>query len=626
MWTVGQQQIDNFFDYNQELRKLTGDLDNIQSKITLAKFLHHNIGFTFNLFSGMELFEFQEIVIKAILNRDVSMIIGGRGVGKSFLIAALCILYPIFNPNSAMCLISTNFRGSRRILEMAQKIVNNKKAGLLRACFPKDIQRSPDMYRWRLENGSEVFALPLASGGGEGIRGVRCNFLCIDEGLLITKETQEVILRPFLTVKQNVTEQNKIREIEDDLIRSNILKEEDRIVFPRNKFAIFSSASYDFEYLYEMYKGNIEQIMFPKKQNEEERPPTYFVTRLGYEAVPVGKLFDMTQILAAKNNGGENTDYFKREYRAIFSSSNDGYFNAKIMHDNTVKNGDFPTAQIIGQKDSKYILSLDPSYSANKTSDWFGMQLWLLNESERKITLVHNYGLAGKDISDHFAYLTYLLTYFNVVFIIIDASGDEFLKGYNESSIAKDKNIKLSFIDAQFDTDDASEYNSEIRKAKNQYSVLNKRIIYAQKFNSINNSIRRMNEHLKHQLEGRKVWFASALAANRDEFEKRIGVTIPVNFKDNKDKVLDNLDFIQLQDQLIVECKAQCSLIEIKSTASGHLQFDLPLSIKHLTSQDRPRRDLYTCALLGTWGARLYFDLIFCSEEKKENNYIPILI
>lgn len=625
---VGNQKIVCAKDFTEEIKKIEGEMGDIEAKITLAKFLRQNIGFTFFYLSGVELLPLQEILLRTILLKDNGVVVAGRGGGKSFLIAVLSILYPILFFNSKMTLISANFRGSRRILEEAEKMITSKKAKLLLQCYESTaktrniIQRAPDMYRIRLGEpaNSEVFALPLT----DGLRGTRSSFVAIDEGLMITKDLQDSIIRPFLTAKQNMQEENEIKLREDELIRSGIITENDRISFPRNKFHIFSSASYTFENLYEIYKNTIESINNPKK--EEINPPSYFAVRFSYEAIPDGSFIDTTQIKAAAANGGDNTDYFKREYKALFTDSSDGYFNIKKVHECTIPNGQYPTTQIFGDKAAEYILAIDPSYASNKNSDYFAMGVYLVNKEERKLTLVHSYGKSGGDIKHHFEYFAYLLTHFNIVFICIDASGDEFIKGFNESSVAKDKNIRLGFLTTDFDTDDNIEYNKQLKELKRQYNLTDKRIVYAQKFNSSNGSIRRMNEHLQNQIEAKRIWFASRCGSFERATNRYLNFILPYKFENNKDRRLDAQEMIEEQDRWIDETKAQLALIEVRATSTGTLQYDLPSMLKNLTGENRPRRDNYTCLLLGNWVAKIYFDMIYNVEEKTPSSFTPFLV
>ncbi|MEK6880767.1 MAG: hypothetical protein AABY22_14205, partial [Nanoarchaeota archaeon] len=508
--------------------------------------LRSNIGFCFELLTGGKiLLEQQEMVLKSILIRDNSMVVAARGYSKSFLIAVMSILMPIFYPNTHGCLISSNFRNARRILESADTIIRRKESVLLRQCFTNKLSKIPDQYTLKLDNGSSVFALPLSTG--ENLRGTRANWVVVDEGLLISKEIQNNILKPFLTNKQNYEEEMKIREIENELIKEGTLQESDRISFPKNKFIVFSSASYKFQYLYEMFSYYIEQTVNPSKDKDT---PTYFVMRASWEAIPENSILDTTQIKSALQEQGENSESFKREYRALFSDTGDGYFNARKLHECTIRSGDFPTTQIKGDRNCEYILSIDPSFSGSKTSDYFAMGVYLINKDERKITLVHTYGKAGGNIKDHYSYLTYLVTFFNIVFIIPDISnGADFISSYNESTVCKEKNIKLDFVDCKFDHLSDQEYIGEIGKLKQQYNKTSGKIVLGQLFSS--QSIAKMNQNLQIMIDHKKVWFSSSVGANEEMLTKYRAISLPFSFTDKFDKDYKDIDFLEEQDYWI---------------------------------------------------------------------------
>lgn len=538
---------------------------------------------------------------------------------NSYIISVLSILYPLFNPDSKTVLISANFRGSRRILEEAEKIVNGPGADLINECFPVGVSRRPDQFIWKLPNGSTVTALPLS---GDSVRGTRANFLAVDEGLLISKEIQEVILRPFLTAKIDIQGEMKIRKIEDDLIRKGLLKEKERISFPKNKYAIFSSASYQFEYLYETYKMYLDQI---NKKDRKPDDPTYLVIRASYKCLPENSILDMGQINAAKEQYGEEADSFKREYRAIFIDSHANYFDVKKLHECTVENGNFPTVQLKGEHKLKYILAIDPSYSKSKISDFFAMGIYMLDEENKRIYQVHTYGRAGGDIKDHYEYFTYLYNYFKPELVVIDDSGTEFIHGYNESVIAAENNIKLDFIDADMNSDD---YITELNSFRRQYNKQGGKIVYGQKFQSL--PIRQMNEHLQNCIAAKRVWFASSIESNDSSYKKAVNIfnDIAYKFKDKYDKELGVSDFISEQDNWMRETKSQLALIEVKSTGLGTLQYDLPQKLRRSSSDNpnRPRKDNYSCLLIANWAAKVYFDMLFQPAKETNINFTPTII
>ncbi len=621
-WIDGNQTIKKSPSTWEYLQSLKGDLNEIEAKITLAKFFKSNIGVLFEMLSHQELLPIQEIILRSLFIRDNGIIVAARGFSKSWLLGVCSLLVPILSPGSAVCLISANFRGARRILEGAEKIINSPQAELLHECFPTRLRRQNDLYKLEMPTGSEVFALPL---NAEGLRGHRANWLFVDEGLLISKEVQENILRPFLAVKQNAGEEMKIRAKENEMIDLGVITEKDRISFPNNKFFILSSASFQFQYLYELYSSFIDNIMKPKPDVKEEDRVSYFAMRFSYkvlEELPNHAFLDMTQINAAKENGGEFTDYFQREYMASFPDISDGYFNIKKMEECTVKFGEEPTVQLRGDKDSKYILTIDPSYSSSKSSDFFGMGVYLLAPEERKCFLVHTYAKSGGEISEHYLYLCYLLTHFNVVLMGIDASGDEFLKGFNESTIAKERNLKVDFLDVDLEKEQ-NEYQMELSEMKKQYNLTSRKIVYRQPFTS--NSIRKMNEHLKNKVDAKKIWFASRMSVDDTNTAKAGEIFNSFKLKNKNDSDFAVADFIDDQNYWIDETKSQTALIQVKATPLGTLQFDLPQSIRRSTNENRPRKDNYTCLLMGSMLSSHYYNMVFAPDKVTSNTFTPFV-
>jgi hypothetical protein len=68
------------------------------------------------------------------------------------------------------------------------------------------------------------------------------------------KDIVERVLMPFMSSPLDVAERIRVREIEDQMIKAGRLSEKDRTVFKNaNKMITLSSASYTFEYLFELY-------------------------------------------------------------------------------------------------------------------------------------------------------------------------------------------------------------------------------------------------------------------------------------------------------------------------------------------------------------------------------------
>ena len=414
---------------------------------------------------------------------------------------------------------------------------------------------------------------------------------------------------PFLTAKNNVQEQLRIDEEETARIKSGLMTEDQRTVLESDKKILcLTSASYDFDFAYRLYREWVDNI----NAGTTKTGRSYFVTRLSYLALPVSLV--EKEIADEAKSGGEGTAAFEREFMAKFSSSSDGFFNIRKLHECTVKAGDTPCVQLKGHKESKYILSIDPSFSDSKASDYFGMGVYLLNNDNRIITQVHSYAKAGVDLKDHITYLHYLLTNFNIVFVIADLGGNNvnFLQTCNESSIFKDSKIQLGFIAGDFEGDD---YVNQCTIARNSYNHSERKFCYRQVFSAP--WIQTSNEHMQSQISNGKIWFASSIESNDSELKKVLNGEPPKFIgKANDENAF--LEYITEQDDLIDQTKRQVALIEPSVSSNGTMQFNLPAHLRKSKSPERARRDNYTCLLMGCWGAKCYWDMMHKGEQQEE--------
>ena len=166
MWYCPDKYNKDIPNVNQELLKLKGDLLDKEAKVSLAKFLRANLGFTTELISGLKLAPFQEITLKGMMNRNFSMCVWGRGCGKTFIASVFCFLQCIFEPGTKILIAGPTFRTARFIFENLEKIVDSKGAQLLMQAFGAKSKRN-DQFKWDI-NGGTITAIPLS---GEKIRG-----------------------------------------------------------------------------------------------------------------------------------------------------------------------------------------------------------------------------------------------------------------------------------------------------------------------------------------------------------------------------------------------------------------------------------------------------------------------
>jgi len=596
-------------DINAELLKLEGELHDRQAKISLAKFLRYNIGFTTELISGIKLAPYQEITLRGLMTKNFSMCVWGRGCGKTFIASVFAFLQCIFYPGTKILIAGPTFRTARFIFNNLEKIVASKGAEFLQQAFSARPSKRNDQFEW-LVNGGSITAIPLS---GEKIRGFRANVLLLDEFLLLPEETIKTVLMPFLVAPQDMAERINIREQESKLIEQGIMEEEERMVFENNsKMIALSSASYTFENLYKTYKEWTDKIYHPEK----DQTSSYFISQMGYESLPK-EMIDTTIIDEAKS-GGSSHSSFLREYCARFTDGSDSYFSAKKMHECTIPNGQAPHTLIKGASNTKYILGIDPSFSNSPSSDYFAMSLLELDDETQQGTLVHSYAVAGGDLKDHINYMYYIMTSFDIEMVIIDNAGFQFIDSCNENKLFLDSRINLKFF--EFDSNkDGEDYRKQVKQAKRQYNKNNNTIVFKQVFGS--DWLRKANEHLQACIDHKRIWFASSTTASESAFNSVSNQHVSIKHTGAENV----LDLIEIQDDLIYQTKKQCALLEVKSTARGTQTFDLPLHLKRSTSANRARKDNYTTLMLANWALKAHYDIQGFKAENTDT-FIPRMI
>lgn len=474
------------------------------------------------------------------------------------------------------------------------------------------------------------------------LRGFRFNCIIIDELLLMPEKILNEVIMPFLSTNADSANRVKAMGVYREAIEKGLMTEKDleeikktNPLFRKNKMIGLSSASYQFEYLYTIYKEYIAKIKNGSDDGKEllkdfsnRLEASYAVFQMSYDIAPEG-LYD--EALIDNQRSQMSAAQFQREFGSQFTDDSSGFFSVAAMERCTAKFGERPCTEIKGDSKSEYILAVDPNASESDDSDLFAMVLFKLNE-EGKMTQVHSYGIAGAKYNEHIRYLLYLLNNFNIKFIVMDnAGGVQFLRACQESQIFKDAKVLIDAIE-DVDLSKSGEIRkSEIRKFKRQYNEKKGKIVYFQKFSG--DWIRESNEDLQFSIDSGIIRWASDLSSIESEFTKAQKQNIGIknikftgdettdlrgnkieedysNFKKERDMAAKQIDFIEHQGFLIELTKRQIAAIEPKMSESGStMQFVLPKELKNQKGKNRTRRDLYTAVLMANWGAKAYLEM-----------------
>jgi len=618
-WESGsQKQRKSRLISNEDLFKKEGFIDEREAKILFYEFLKNNITFSTDLITGVKLFPFQHMAIKAMFESDYFLAVWSRGLSKTYTCGIYAALDAIFNQGVEIGILSRSFRQSKMIFKKIEDIAAKPEAYLLKQCITH-VSKNND--EWVMEIGkSRIRALPL--GDGEKLRGFRFHRIIIDEFLLMPERIYNEVIVPFLSVVQNPTQREELYNLETKLIEKGEMKEEDRYQWPNNKLIALSSASFKFEYLYKLYEQYENLIFNPKSKDTTKR----CIMQLSYDCAPL-QLYDQNLINQAKSTMSESQ--FLREFGAQFTDDSSGYFKISKMALCTVPDGEAPHVEVQGNPEDEYVVSVDPSWSETESSDDFAIQVLKINKEKQICTLVHSYALSGSSLKDHIKYFLYILQNFNVVAVCMDYNGGvQFMNSCNESELFKDAKIQLKSIVTEFERPE--EYQMNLASAKSEYNKSDFRYVFLRKPTS--SWIRLANELLQANFDHRRTYFASrAIDENfRSQTRKRIGIT-DLKFSNSLDSEKENeeakmIDFIEHLFDMVLLTKTECALIQITTSSQGLQNFDLPANLKRKNGPDKPRKDSYSALVLGNWLSKIYLDMQSIQIDDINETFTPMFI
>jgi hypothetical protein len=616
-WEIGSQ-VSRADDkgINQILDEMPGFLDEREARILLYKFLRENITFTTDLISGVKLFPFQHMAIKAMFETDYFMGVWSRGMSKSFTTGIYAFLDAILNQGMEIGILSKSFRQAKMIFKKIEDIAAKPEAAFLAQCITR---KSKSNDEWLMEIGhSRIRALPL--GDGEKLRGFRFHRIIIDEFALMPERIFNEVIIPFLSVVENPTQREDLYNVESKLIEQGEMKEEERHFWPNNKLIALSSASYKFEYMYKAYEQFEELI---KSGGKEASDAHRVIMQFSYDCAPK-LLYDQNLINQAKSTMSQSQ--FDREFGAVFTDDSSGYFKTSTMAKCTIREGEGQSVEIKGVSGDEYLLSFDPSWAESESSDDFAIQVFKLNREKRCGTLVHSYAMPGTKLKDHIKYFHYLWNNFNIVSIIGDYMGGvQFLNAVNESALFKKDKVQFEQIDAKFD--DLPNYSKELVSARRQYNIKKNKICYLRKPGSV--WIRRANELLQAHFDHSKIWFASRAVDDAYQIQrnKKIPISslrfLPTVENEKQGDAAKMIDFVEHQSDLIDLTKTQCAMIQITTSPQGTQTFDLPSNLKKQTGPDKARKDSYSALILGNWMIETYFDMMEVDMSNWGTTFVP---
>ena len=334
--------------------------------------------FTCKHLFNIDLLPFQCVILKELWVRKFPMLIGSRGMGKTFVLGIYALLRAIFHQGCKIILVGGAFRQSKLIFEVMEDVW--RKSPILRRMTGTDKMEGPkkDTDRWTFYIGhSQTIAIPI--GTGEKIRGLRANYLLSDEFSSIPEETFEVVIKGFAAVAaspsirvQQVSKANELRNL--GLYQEAAMIESD-LGFG-NQTVLAGTAHYSFDHFYKYWKRYKEII---ESKGDEKKLITIFggqvpeafdwkdysIFRIPYHILPKG-FMDDTQV--AQSKATFHKMHFDMEYNACFADDSGGFIGRKLIESCVTKvpvqlsSGLVQFQSIIqGNPNCRYIYGIDPA-------------------------------------------------------------------------------------------------------------------------------------------------------------------------------------------------------------------------------------------------------------------------
>lgn len=215
---------------------------------------------------------------------------------KSYIIAIYCVIRAILYPSSNIVL-SSGTKGQARLI-ITEKIfaLKNNSKNVEREI--KEFKTSANECYVVFKNGSKITAVT----SGDSARGYRANILIVDEFRLITKETLDQILRPFLNV-------NRTPPYLQNPKYSHLTEE--------NKEIYISSAWYKNHWIWDSFKSYLNGMIAGKD---------YFVAVLPWQLSVYHNLLSRKRVEQQITEDDFDQMSWDMEYEALFVGENENAY------------------------------------------------------------------------------------------------------------------------------------------------------------------------------------------------------------------------------------------------------------------------------------------------------------
>lgn len=602
--------VDDTYIINPFERLVTDDPEEFYKRLTCLFINPDYFTFVCKHVLNIDLLPMQALILREMWDRKFPMLVGSRGLGKTFLLSLYCVLRAMLIPNRKIVVVGAAFRQSKYLHDYMENIWKN--APVLRDMCDSNSgpRRDVDMCKLTI-NGSTISALPI--GDGQKIRGQRANDIIADEFASMSREIFENVIAGFAAVSASPVENVKRLAMEEQAkklgIDTSSLYEKKGIDETKtNQIILSGTAYYDFNHFAEYWKrwktiietkGDLRAIS-NNVFNGEEMPPSfkwddYSIIRIPVDLVPRG-FMDEGQI--ARSKATVHNGIFLMEFGAVFTKDSQGFFKRSLIEScvgTDLKPVKIPSGPVYfdpmlrGNKNDKYLMAIDPASEV----DNFSIVILELHEDHRRI--VYCWTTTRKDHTERvkrgltkennfYSYcarkIRELMDLFPIVHIAMDAQGG----GYSVAEALHDFNqLKEGEIPIWPIIDEDKAQPSDDQQGLH---------------------ILEMCQFAKYD------WYSDANHGLRKDLEDKVllfprfdPITIGLSIEEDKinNRLYDTLEDCVME---IEELKNELSLIEVTESVNGRMRWDTPEVKIGVGKKKRMRKDRYSSLMMANISAR----------------------
>ena len=229
------------------------DRDDLLARIAWLMVRPEYFSFVCKYILNIQLLPFQSLILHEVWNRKFPMLIGSRGMGKSFILSVYPLLRALFMPRRKIVVVGAAFRQSKVLFEYMDTIWKN--APILRDLCGSNSGPRRDVDRCVMHiNESTITCLPL--GDGSKIRGQRANDIIADEFASIPRDIFENVVAGFAAVAASPSEKVRIKaqnKRSEELGVDAVVRQES-LIEKSNQIILSGTAYYDFNHFADYWK------------------------------------------------------------------------------------------------------------------------------------------------------------------------------------------------------------------------------------------------------------------------------------------------------------------------------------------------------------------------------------